>query len=318
MKKTPLKYLYIILTICLFIGLFTGCEGFDSDDQKGDDKKTESQGSGNKSNNSSKDNSSKVTSKPSYTIKDETIADTDLCTFRIVEASEDSFWGFALKVYCENKSSDKSMMFSLRDVSVNGYMADTIFAKEVAAGKKSNDDVSFYDLEEIGVTVPEEITFTLCVYDNENWGADYFVEETHTIYPTGLNKDTVTIPPRKTTATEHTIIDNDKVSFIILEAGTDDIWGYTLYCYLENKTDKALMFSWNDVSVNGFMIDPYWADEIAPGKKGYAKISFSDSAFEKNSITNVEDIEATLHIYDSSSWGSNDVFNDKISYNPKQ
>lgn len=326
MKKQAWKYYCVLLILCLFVGLTTGCEGFETNDErKDDDKKSESPSSNDKTESpdtkeptQKANNSTKAPTKPSYTIKNETIVDNDMCIFRIVEASEDSFWGFKLKVYCENKTSDKTMMFSIRDVSVNGYMADPYFAEEVAAGKKSNDDVSFFDLEDIGVTTPEEITFTLSVYDSDDWSADDFVTSTYTIYPTGLSKDSVTVPNRRTTATEQTMVDNDKASFIILEAKVDDFWGYTLYCYLENKTDKTLMFSWSDVSVNGFMVDPYWADEISPGKRAYAKIDFSDTDFEKNSITTVEDIEAVLRIYDSSDWDSKDVFKDKIIYKPKQ
>ena len=103
---------------------------------------------------------------------------------------------------------------------------------------------------------------------------------------------------------------------MILDTAEDSIWGYTLNCYLENRTDKTLMFSWSDVSVNGFMVDPFWAEEVAPGKRCYDGISFSKSGFEQNGITKVEEIEYTLRIYDSSDWKADDVYKETLKYKP--
>lgn len=326
MKKAFGKCVGVLFTICFLVCLIAGCETSDLGNEKREnEKRVESPSSNNKNEKQNTDDPAKKTDKPTkppvkvaYTIKDELIADSDKYTFKIVEATDDPFWGFSLKVYCENKTTDKTMMFSFDDVSVNGYMTEPLFAEEVAPGKRSNETVNFYDLEDLGVTTPEEITFTLRIYDYNNWSADNFLKETYSVYPTGLSKDKVTIPPRKTGSSEQAIVDNDKASFIILESKTDEIWGYIVYCYLENKTDKSLMFSWDNVSVNGFMIDPFWADEVAPGKKAYARITFSESEFEKNNITTVEDIEAVLRIYDSSNWSGKDIYKDKLSFKPKQ
>ena len=87
----------------------------------------------------------------------------------------------------------------------------------------------------------------------------------------------------------------------------DNLWGYTLKVYLENKTDKELMFTVDDVSVNGFMCDPFWAETVAAGKKSNTTISWLKSNFEENGIQEVEDITFTLRIYDS-----NDILADSL------
>jgi hypothetical protein len=81
-------------------------------------------------------------------------------------------------------------MFSLDDVSVNGYMVDPFWATEVAAGKKSNNDVTFSSeaFEEIGIETADEIAFTLNVYDAVDWSKEY-VEDSFAIYPTGLRAE---------------------------------------------------------------------------------------------------------------------------------
>ena len=253
-----------------------------------------------------------------YTISDEVIVDDENCTFKIVKAENDDIWGFTLKAFCENKTPDKNLMFSIDDVSVNGYMSDPVWATQVAAGKKANEEITFLtsSFETIGITTADEITFTLNVSDYDDWMADNLVADTFTIYPTGLTKDQIVVPERKTTAGEETILDDGNASFIILETDKDNIWGYTVLCYLENKTDKSLMFSWDDVSVNGFMIDPLWASEVAPGMRSYAEISFFDSYFEDNGITDVEEIEFLLRISDADDWMADNLYESVHTFTP--
>ncbi|MBQ6519415.1 MAG: zinc ribbon domain-containing protein [Anaerolineaceae bacterium] len=254
-----------------------------------------------------------------FTIKDLTIVDNANVLFKIIEAKTDRIWGFTLKAYCENKIADKTLMFSLDDVSVNGYMMDPFWATEVPAGKKANKDISFSSaaFKTAGITVPEQIKFTLRVYDTNDWSSGDVLKEKYAIYPTGLSEDKVTIPARKITDKERIIIDNDLCTFVILESRVDNIWGYTLDCYLENKTnDKKLMFSWDDVSVNGYAIDPFWSSSIPSNSKKYSSISFSSSKFEENSISAVEDIEFKLRIYDDENWGAEDFVNQIFTYQP--
>ena len=256
--------------------------------------------------------------KLTYTISDEIIVDNDYCVFKIIAARDDRIWGFTLDIYCENKTADKALRFSIDDVSINGYMADPLWGKEVAAGKKTNSEINFGSsaLKDNGITSPDAITFTLRVYDSENWLADNFVKDTFTVYPTGLTADQIEIPARRTSEKEQVVIDNDKCTFVILGTKNDSIWGYTVQGYIENKTDKTVMCSWDDVSVNGYMIDPYWAKTLASGKRAYVDISFSKSGFEENKITAVEEIEYTLRVYDSNNWMADDLVHEVYRYKP--
>jgi hypothetical protein len=69
--------------------------------------------------------------------------------------------------------------------------------------------------------------------------------------------------------------------------------------FIENKEDENLMFSIRDASVNGFMIDPFWANEVAAGKKANETVTFLKSDLEKNGIETVEEITFTLVVYES-------------------
>jgi len=105
--------------------------------------------------------------------------DDENCMFKITGIEEDDIFGYTLKADLENKS-DKNMMFSIENASVNGYMCDPFWATSVQSGKKAKSDISFSNssLEELGIEEVEEIEFTLRVYDEDDWMADSFVEDT--------------------------------------------------------------------------------------------------------------------------------------------
>jgi len=116
--------------------------------------------------------------------------------------------------------------------------------------------------------------------------------------------------------TNTVIVDDENLTFTITSIEESNIWGFTLKVFCDNKTDKDLMFSWDDVSVNGFMVDPYWVSSIQPGKRSYNEISFSSSSFEENAIIDVEEIEFKLRIYNSDDWSAPDVVNEIFTYTP--
>ena len=86
--------------------------------------------------------------------------------------------------------------------------------------------------------------------------------------------------------------------------------------YVNNKTDKTLMIATQDSSVNGYMVDPFFAKEIWKGTKSLAAIGFSKSQLQENGIETVEDIEFTLVAYDSNDWMSGNIMEEKMVIKP--
>lgn len=111
------------------------------------------------------------------------------------------------------------------------------------------------------------------------------------------------------------LADNENVLVKITGVENDPIWGYSLKVFIENKTELELMFTVQNVSVNGFMCDPFWAMSVDGGKKSNTTISWLESAFEENGIQSVEEITFTLRAYDSNDWLAEDVFNETITLN---
>ena len=125
-----------------------------------------------------------TTVKPTAGFQEITLVDNDSCTVIIKGVEEDALLGYALNVYVENKT-DLELMFSVDQVSVNGFMIDPFWATTVSAGKKANQQITFLesDFEANGIEQVEEISFTLNVYDNNDWLADYLVKEVFTVKP---------------------------------------------------------------------------------------------------------------------------------------
>lgn len=245
-----------------------------------------------------------------------TVVDNDQCIIKITGIEPDDMSGYTLQVYLENKSTDKTFMFSVQSAAINGVQADPYFATEVAAGKKSNEKIRFStsDLSANGIVDFTDIELSFRVYDSNDWFADDAAKETVHVYPFGEEKATAFT--RENQPTDTVVIDNDHASVIVTGYSDDEFRGYTVNLYLVNKTDKELTYSADNVSVNGFMADPFWACSVGAGNVAFSTMSWFDSTFEENNITSVDEIEMMLRIYNSDDWTADDVFNDTVILNP--
>lgn len=116
------------------------------------------------------------------------------------------------------------------------------------------------------------------------------------------------------------VVDDESCTFIVNEVVYDEFYNiYGLKVYLENKINDDLMFAWDNVSVNGYMCDPWWASEVAPGKKENTEIYWLIDSFNENNIdyTNITNIEFNLRIYseDEETWNSTYYVDDTFALN---
>lgn len=123
-------------------------------------------------------------------------------------------------------------------------------------------------------------------------------------------------PPVSTGFNELVLVDDANCTFKVTNIIPDGDWGYTVKVFMENKTDKELTFSWDDVSVNGFMCDPYWANSVTAGMKSNGEVTFYSDDFELNGITTVTDITLTLDVYDSNDWSADHLVTDEYTIYP--
>ncbi len=131
--------------------------------------------------------------------------------------------------------------------------------------------------------------------------------------PAGSSSSTQDSTKPSGSSKEVVLVENENITVKVTGTQEDALWGYTLKVYLENNTDKELMFSVDDVSVNGFMCDPFWAATVSAGKKANEKITFSEKSFQENGIEVVEEITFTLHVYDSNDFTADSVLKETFT-----
>lgn len=298
------KWLVFLTTIALVVS-FAGCGSSEP-------SKNEA------TNNNGAANATTITEaptepQPKITFEGLTAVDNSECTIKITEIDNSNIFGYTLKVFLENKSPEKTYMFSVYGASVNGIDSTPAFATKVAPGKKANDEITFYDETLNGIDFTD-IELTFRVYDSDDWMADPVALETTNVYPYG--QENATIYVRESKDTDTVLVDNEFVTAIITDYETDDIWGYCANIYLVNKTDVEVMFSIDEASVNGFMIDPFWANSVLPGKCAFSSISWNQTDLEENGITDVEELEFILRAYDNHNLLDDDIVNQVFTVTP--
>jgi len=242
------------------------------------------------------------------------LVDNENCTFAVSLAEENAHLGMTMDALCVNKT-DKTLFFTWNSVSVCGYMYDPLWSEEVAPGETVNSTVYIdtWQLEQYGITSVDESQFTLYIFDGADFMAEPVVNEVFHIYPTGLIADSFTSLQRAAVKGEQVIVDNEDACFII-EPMDEDADSYILRCYLANKTDRVLLYVWEDVQVNGIAMDPLWSAQVDAGKQAYAQITFDRVALERVGVELPEEITFRLTAMDSEDWEAEPVLDGEYTY----
>lgn len=246
------------------------------------------------------------------------LVDDAHCAFTVLGVSQSAYAGMELRVLCENRT-DAPAVFAWDAVSVCGYMYDPMWSLTVPAGETLTGTVAIdtFTLEQCGVTSADEISFRLSVFDAENWMDALYVYDTFTVYPTGLSAETVTYPVRPLLPGETTILDGS--SGLIFRLGPSDEDGagdYVLPCYVENNTDKTVMFSWDAVEVDGLVVTPAWSVTVAPGKRAVSEIAIPGGELADAGIETVEKIVFTLIVSDYDDFSDGYLVDSIFTYRP--
>ena len=242
------------------------------------------------------------------------LVDNNDITVRIQEISEDPIWGHIMKLYLENKTS-KQLMYSINNCAVNGVMNDPVWAAELMAGSKSNEQVTWMQLNgnanSVGIT---KLDFDFRVYDSEDWTSDALFEQNFTLYPQGENN--VQMDNYTPGSGDVVLFNNNDAAMVVRGFRNDELWGYTADVYLLNKTQTPLMFSVDGATINGFMCDPFWASEVRAGASDYASISWLQSELDANGISDIQEVVLSIRVYNSDNWMADAVVEQQFTLHP--
>lgn len=91
--------------------------------------------------------------------------------FKIIEKgidTSDSIFGPKILFYIEN-NTDRSITVQTRDVSINGFMVEPAFSKDITPGKKAYDSLIFLDLEDNDIENITEVELKFDIFDQKSW-----------------------------------------------------------------------------------------------------------------------------------------------------
>lgn len=227
----------------------------------------------------------------------------------VEELTYEEYSGPTLSFLVEN-NSDKDITVSSQNVTVNNIVFSAYMYADVNSGKKSYEEMSFYesDLISYGITEIGKIEFSFNIYEQETYDD---IDDSDII----------------------TLVVNDKVEFVPVPKGEkiysengitiytekcdredDDYYDYVTRFFVVNESDKYATIRCEDVSVNGFMIDPYCSVSVPAGKMAYTNLYFYESDLESNKIDDIEVVEFYFDIFDYNTYDDIDE-SDTITIN---
>ena len=109
------------------------------------------------------------------------------------------------------------------------------------------------------------------------------------------------------------VVDEDYYSMIFTKYDTDEFGDFYIDVFCENMlSDKVLVFSIDRVSVNNYMIDPWWAVEVKPGCGANSTIWFSKAELDKNDIDHVINVNFDVSVYNSDDLSEDSIYEENF------
>lgn len=292
MKKRT-KVLAAILCLTLFAGMAmgSGSSGETKDVASSDGSETTADSSIN-------DGAENSSSKADVSIDESVIVDQDGIKIIATEYVSDSIMGDGIKLLVEN-NSDKDYTVGCDALIVNDYMITDLFVSEIAAGKKANETMylSSSSLSAAGIENVGKIEMYFHAYDSE---LNYLFKNVYTELHTSEFDNMDTTP--NDAGTE--LYNENGIKIVGKTVDEDSFWGTAILLYTENTSGKNVGISVDDMSINGFMMSPFFSTTVYDGKKSIDEITVFSSDLEANGIESIEDVELKFHIYDADSYST--------------
>ena len=241
-----------------------------------------------------------------------TAVDNAKCRINVTGIDPDNLFGYTVKLQLKNKSLTQTLFFTTEECTVNGVEWDPWLYTEVEPGRTESVEMSFSG-EPYRKLIPEitDIELIFKVTDTDNDDAEAANARVH-IYPIG--RDNAKRHVHELQPPEKLAFDNDQFVCIVQYLDPEGFYGNTLRLYMENKTDRRVVFSAADATVNGIAVDLLWAHSVYAGHIALDGVVLDDNDLTQNGITEIESIEFVMNVYD---YGSTTLlFSQRISYNP--
>ena len=208
----------------------------------------------------------------------------------------DKIWGDGIKLLIEN-SSDKDYTVGCDALIVNDYMITDLFSSKVAAGKNANETMylSSSGLKAAGIESVGKVEMYFHASDAEyNMVFKNEYAEIHT-----SEYDNMDTTPNDA-GTE--LYSADGIRIVGKTVDENSFWGSAILLYVENNSGKSVGITVDDMSINGYMITPYFSTTVYDGKKALEDITIMSNQLEENGIESIDNVELKFHIYNSDTY----------------
>lgn len=245
------------------------------------------------------------------TIDEQVLFEKDGLKITATNYETDSIWGDGIKMLIEN-NSDKSIGIGCTELIVNDYMISDLFSSTVAAGKKANETMhlSNSQLKAAGIDNVGKIEMYLHTFDPDTYMT---IDKFDCITIKTSNYDTMDTTPNDA---GQELFNSNGVRIVGKYVDESSFWGAGVLLYIENNSGKNVIIQCDDMSINGFMVTPFFSSTVYDGKKAIDDITILSSDLEKNSITSVDEIELVFKVIDEKSFSTIEQ-SDPITFSTK-
>lgn len=244
------------------------------------------------------------------TIEEQVFVDEDGLKITATKYVTDSFWGEGVNFLIENdKSSD--MGVGCDALIVNDYMITDLFSATVAAGKKTNEvmHLSNSQLRAAGIDNVGQIEVYMHTFDADTYSTIKKFP-CFTIKTSAYDNMDITVNDEG-----KELYNGNGIRIVGKYVDENSFWGAAVLLYIENNSGKNVIIQCDDLSINGFMITPFFSCDVYDGKRALDDITLMSSELEENGITSIDDIELKFHIVDENFTKITDT--DAISFSAK-
>ena len=230
------------------------------------------------------------------TIEEQVLIDTNGIKITAKEYLTDKIWGDGIKLLIEN-SSDTDYTVGCDALIVNDYMITDLFSSKVAAGKNANETMylSSTGLKAAGIESVGKVEMYFHASDAQyNMVFKNEYAEIHT-----SEYDNMDTTPNDA-GTE--LYSADGIRIVGKTVDENSFWGSAILLYVENNSGKSVGITVDDMSINGYMITPYFSTTVYDGKKALEDITIMSNQLEENGIESIDNVELKFHIYNSDTY----------------
>ena len=220
------------------------------------------------------------------TIEQQVLIEQEGVKVTAVEYVQGGLFGDGVKLLIENNTS-QNLTVGCDALIVNDYMLTDLFACNIAAGKQAYETLDLYtsELKKAGINNVGLIEAYFRVYDSDTWD-NLFKTQCITIKTSNFDSmDTST----DINGTE--LVNQDGIRIVGQYVDENSFWGAAVLLYIENNSDNNVTINVDNMSVNGFMVTPFFSSTVYSGKKSFDDITLMGTELERSGITSVDDIE---------------------------